>query len=94
MSFITHKITVAHKDDLLIGKPIFDFLPQVNINKEKEIQILESWMNDFSQRGIPFIVTERITYKRQNKIKINTLWKEEKRFTIKQSTIIYRGGKT
>ena len=41
MSFNSNKITVAHKDDLLIGKPIFDFLPQVNINKEKEIQILE-----------------------------------------------------
>ncbi len=90
MHFDPTTVTVAFKDELLIGKRIFNFLSQVKMSSLKEVEILEKWMNDYSKRGIPFIVTETI---HPTKKLINTLWKEETVLTgVGGSKIIYEGG--
>lgn len=88
MNFDPDKIVVSNKDELLIGKTIFDFITQIKMWNLSEVKILESWMDDFSKRGVPFIITDFL--KDGDKI-ILTLWKEEKAFMQRPSTIIYKG---
>lgn len=93
MHFDPATIIVTSKDELLVGKRIFNFLSQVKMSSDTEVEILMKWMNDYTKRGIPFIVTE---YMHPTKKLINTLWKEEKTIVGIQSSskIIYKGEKS
>lgn len=88
MNFDPDKIIVVNKDELLIGKTIFNFITQTKMWKLSEVEILESWMNDFSKRGVPFIITD---FPKDGDKIILTLWKEEKAFMQRPSTIVYKG---
>jgi len=71
--FIANRVVDSYKlkDVKRLAKEgkLYDFLPTIRRGYSEDMQAMKNWKQHFSERGIPWAVTEEDTY--------FTMWKEE-----------------